>query len=119
MSAQLEGQAGPEPLSIPMVAEIGERVARLKRKTDFFAHYETFGFALLLLETNTQQAQAFANRLLELITANPVGTGGFGSGTVIARAGVACIPDDCSSLGSLLARARPGAQSGADTADGA
>jgi GGDEF domain-containing protein len=99
-------QGAPEPLSISGVREIAERVGRLKRKTDLLAHYETFGFALLLLETESQEGHAFANRLVEAITTNPL-SGGLSGTRVLAKAGVACIPDDCSTLGSLLARAKP------------
>jgi hypothetical protein len=106
MSARADAQGVPEPLSINEVAEIVDRISKLKRRTDIFAHYETFGFALLLLETNAQHGQAFANRLVEAISSDPV-SGGLSGAVVLANAGVACIPDDCATLGSLLARARP------------
>jgi GGDEF domain-containing protein len=107
LGAIAEGQGQAEPLSLNMVMEVGERISKLKRKTDIFGHYETFGFALLLLETNSQQAQAFGNRLVDSITTTPLGGGGMAGVRVVARAGVACIPDDCATLGSLLARAKP------------
>jgi hypothetical protein len=109
LSAASEPQGAPEPLPILAVREISDRVNRLKRKTDFFAHYETFGFAFLLLETSAQEGQAFTNRLIEALTKNPL-SGGLSGISVLAKAGVACIPDDCSTLGSVLARARPGSQ---------
>jgi len=107
LSASPSGPQGvAEPLSIPAAREIGARVTKLKRKTDIFAHYETFGFALILVDTDGQSGRAFAARLLQTITTEPLG-GGLSAMVVQAKAGVACIPDDCSTLGSLLARARP------------
>lgn len=47
---QEQGQM-PEPLPIAGVREIAERLKKFKRKTDILAHYETFGFALILPET--------------------------------------------------------------------
>ena len=97
---------GSEPLSIPAIREVGERISKLKRKTDIFAHYETFGFALLLIETDGQAARAFANRLATSIMSQPVGAG-LSAETVLVKAGAASVPDDCSTAESLLARARP------------
>lgn len=53
-----------EPLSIPAVLEVIEWVNRLKRKTDIFAHYETFNFGFLLLETDAIGADIFARRVI-------------------------------------------------------
>jgi GGDEF domain-containing protein len=106
MSGSLDPHGIPEPLSIDAVREMADRIGRLKRRTDLFAHYETFGFALLLLETDGQEAHGFANRLVDAITKDPL-SGGLSGMRVLAKAGVACIPDDCATLGSMLARAKP------------
>ncbi|MBU6454772.1 MAG: DUF4388 domain-containing protein [Cyanobacteria bacterium REEB67] len=95
----------PQPLSLEAARAVAERLGKLKRKTDIFAHYETFGFALLLLETDGESARTFAARLVKALTAEPLG--GILRQQVVAKFGVACIPDDCTTLGSLLTRARP------------
>lgn len=95
-----------EPLTIAGVKEVAERINKMKRKTDLFAHYETFGFALLLPETESASARNFAARLAEMLMTSPL-SGGLGGLPVLASVGVACLPDDCNTLGSLLAMARP------------
>jgi GGDEF domain-containing protein len=72
-----------------------------------FAHYETFDFALLLQETDRRAANVFTRRLVAEISKKPLSQG-LGGMPVFARVGVACIPDDCTNLDAVLARARPG-----------
>lgn len=94
-----------EPLSIALARAVGERIVKLKRKTDYFAHYETFAFALLLIETDSQSAKAFANRLVTNLASESY-SDGFTNHQIKVRAGFACIPDDCSTPESLLTLAR-------------
>lgn len=101
---QEQGQM-PEPLPIAGVREIAERLKKFKRKTDILAHYETFGFALILPETEQISARNLADRLVESLVANPL-QGALNSTPLLASAGVASIPEDCISLSGLLGRAR-------------
>ena len=91
--------------SLEAVKAIADQLLKLKRKTDIFTHYETFGFALLLIETDSQSARAFASRLAAAVTREPLG--GITRLRVLVKFGVACVPDDCTTVGSLLARAKP------------
>jgi diguanylate cyclase (GGDEF)-like protein len=102
----LDSPGPAHALTVPAVREIAERIDKLKRKTDIFAHYETSGFALLLLETDRRAANAFGRRLVAEISKRPLSED-VRAMPVIARVGVACFPDDGSTLGAILARAKP------------
>ncbi len=102
----MDPTAMPEPLPIAAVKEVAERINKLKRKTDVFAHYETFGFALLLPETESTSAKNFAARLAEMLMTTPLSSG-FGGYPVLASVGVGSIPDDVPTMGAMLALARP------------
>jgi GGDEF domain-containing protein len=96
----------PEPLPPAAIKEVAERINKLKRKTDVFTHYETYGFALLLPETESTSAKNFAGRLAEMLMTTPL-SAAFGGKPVLASVGVGAVPDDCSSVGAMLAAARP------------
>jgi PAS domain S-box-containing protein len=95
-----------ERLTLSAVRSLTDQIKRfITRKTDVLAHYETFDFAILLPETDSHCATAYAHRLVEFI--NTPGTLNVELGSIKANAGVACVPDDCSSLETMLAMARP------------
>jgi hypothetical protein len=100
------GPQGPlEPLPNAAVKEISGRIAGIKRKTDFVGHFETFDYACLLSNTNTEPASIFANRIVEVIRSAPVPqTPDIRS--ISLHIGVACAPDDCANLGLVLAAAK-------------
>jgi GGDEF domain-containing protein len=78
----------------------------MKRKTDSFAHYDSSGFALLLPETESTSARNFAGRMAEMLMTTPL-SAKFGGSPVLASVGVGAVPDDCVSLGAMLATAKP------------
>jgi GGDEF domain-containing protein len=78
----------------------------MKRKTDSFAHYDASGFALLLPETESTSARNFAGRMAEMLMTTPLSSK-FGGSPVVASVGVGSVPDDCNSLGAMLALAKP------------
>lgn len=95
-----------EPLPISGIKEFAERVSRFKRKTDVLAHYETFGYALLLPETEGHLARNMAARLSELLESTPL-SGGMSGYPLMVSLGTACLPEDSLTVGSLLGRSRP------------
>jgi len=100
--------SSPMPKPLPLLAseELSARVAQIKRKTDIFAHFEPFGFALLAPETDGPAGKAFAGRLVDGICSTPFNVSLEGA-SVQVKAGVACIPSDCSSLEAMLSLAKP------------
>ena len=96
----------PQPLPLGAIREVAERVNKMKRKTDSFAHYESSGFALLLPETESTSARNFAGRMAEMLMTTPL-SAKFGGSPVLASVGVGSVPDDCVSLGAMLAIAKP------------
>ncbi|MBX9939806.1 MAG: DUF4388 domain-containing protein [Candidatus Obscuribacterales bacterium] len=95
----------PERLPITCVKELADRINRSKIKLDILAHYETFGLALVMPETDAQVARVKASKLEELIVSTAL-TGGMGGYPLMAALGVASLPEDCVTLGSLVGKAR-------------
>ncbi|CAN5402269.1 hypothetical protein BH11CYA1_BH11CYA1_04560 [soil metagenome] len=95
-----------QPLPLGAIREVAERINKMKRKTDSFAHYDATGFALLLPETESTSARNFAGRMAEMLMTTPLSSK-FGGSPVVASVGVGSIPDDCPSLGAMLALAKP------------
>ena len=95
----------PERLPITCVKELADRINRSKIKLDILAHYETFGFALVMPETDAQVARVKASKLEELIVSTPL-SGGMGGYPLMASLGLASLPDECVTLGSLVGKAR-------------
>jgi diguanylate cyclase (GGDEF)-like protein len=98
--------APPQPLPAGALREVADRVNKMKRKTDLFAHYDSAGFALILPETESTSARNFAGRMAEMLMTTPL-SAKFGGSPVIASVGVGSIPDDCPSLGAMMALAKP------------
>lgn len=96
----------PEPLTIAGVREVADRINKFKRKSDILGHHETFGLAILMPETEGLAARNIANRLAELLTSTPL-AGGMSGIPLLVNVGIACIPEDCITIGSLIGRARP------------
>jgi GGDEF domain-containing protein len=95
-----------EPLFAASMKEVAAKINDAKRELDMLAHYETFKFALLLPESNHVAALRFVERLTEHLDRMPLG--GPSNGLHLnLKTGVASVPDDCLSLGALLALARP------------
>jgi diguanylate cyclase (GGDEF)-like protein len=101
----------PEPLFAASIKEVAIKINETRRESDLLAHYETFKFAMLLPETNHVAATRFADRLTESINGMALGEPSNGLRLTL-RLGIACIPDDCSTLGALLAIARPARNAG-------
>lgn len=93
-----------EPLDVPCVAEVVRRVSRLKRHIDMIAHYDQYDYAMLLPNTKTTGANTFAQRVAKALWSAPL-VNGIDSANLSLAFGVACIPEDCTDLGVLLAAA--------------
>lgn len=85
---------------------MAERINKLKRRTDVLTHYESYGFALLLPETESTSAKNFAGRLAEMLMTTPL-SAAFGGKPVLVSVGVGAVPDDCTTVGAMLAAAKP------------
>ncbi len=90
-----------EPLEVVAVAEVFRRISQLKRHIDLVAHYETYDYAMILPNTKSSGANVFAQRVVNSLLSSPLPAGGKLSLSI----GVACIPEDCTDLATLLAAA--------------
>lgn len=95
---------GPEPLPIPHIREVAKRIGLVTRRIDLLAHFETFGFLLLLPYTNVAAASVVANRVVQAILTGPLCD--LDSQYVAVAMGLACLPEDCQDMGVLLAGAK-------------
>lgn len=98
-------QAGlVEPLSTKTLREIIVRLDAIRRKCDVIGHFETFALAILLPETNTASAKAFARTCGEIIMSEGRTDDG---NRILMKVGVGSIPDDCRRIETLLTVAKP------------
>ena len=97
-------EKGLEPIAGAAARGLTELIDPLKREVDYLGHFRTFEFGLILPYTDIAGAVIFANRLVEVIFSSTVGGAATSADLSIAM-GVAGIPQDGQSLGSLLAAA--------------
>jgi len=97
--------AGLEPLPLPMIKEAARRINMIKRNIDQLAHFETFGFLLMLPYTNVQAATMVAKRITEVLWDEKMG-GEIDSRNLAIAFGVTGIPEDCQDLGMMLSAAK-------------
>lgn len=90
-----------------ILSQVSQRIEKIRRKTDIIGHFEPFGFAMLLTETQGDAARSFSARLAEIISSGPLTTRGLLCVRVGVRLGVSSAPDNAKDLGTLLAAARP------------
>jgi GGDEF domain-containing protein len=96
---------GLEPLPLPAIKEAARRINDIKRNIDQLAHFETFGFLLLLPYTRVQAASMVARRVSEVLWDQTRG-GVLDSSNLALAIGIAGIPEDCQDLGMLLSAAK-------------
>jgi GGDEF domain-containing protein len=92
-----------QPLPVPAIKEAGRRMFSIMRSLDWVAHYD-FEFAILLPYTNRQQASEIVHKIAHAIGSAPL-LPGLDPRQVGCHFGIACMPDDCSHPGVLLAAA--------------
>ncbi|MBX9721754.1 MAG: DUF4388 domain-containing protein, partial [Candidatus Obscuribacterales bacterium] len=63
----LDGSPTPQPLPIPALREITNRVDSIRRPFDILAHYETFDFAVLLPGASGKAARMVGHKIAELL----------------------------------------------------
>lgn len=95
------GQHNPLPLRA--VRAMGQTISRIKRQIDILAHYEMLDYALLLPETNRTSAENFVNRLADVLKYTAFED--IESNYIDFSIGLACVPDDCQDLESLISMA--------------
>lgn len=91
-----------EYLPMPIVRETGRRLESIKRAVDTFAHFEMFDYAFLLPNTYAKSSRMFANRIIEVLTATPLGL----PGPLSIYCGIAGAPEHTQDLGVLLNSAK-------------
>jgi len=101
-----------QPLPLPAIKEAGRRIFSIMRSLDWVAHYES-EFAILMPYTNRQQASENAHKISHAINSVPL-LPGLDPRQVACYFGVACMPDDCSHPGILLAAAEEAKRRGQD-----
>ncbi len=89
-------------LPMQTVRDAGRRLETIKRAVDTFAHFETFDFAFLLPNTYAKSSRMFANRIIEVLTATPLGL----PGPLSIYCGIAGAPEHTQDLGVLLNAAK-------------
>ncbi len=100
----LGGDGTPQPLPIPALKEIANRLEQLKRPFDILAHYETFDFALLLPGATAKAARMFGHKVSESLLNVPLMQGQ--TTRLLLAGGIASTPEDTQDLGRFLAAAR-------------
>ncbi len=95
----------PRWLSAPMVKLVTERVEALKKPLDLFSHFESLDYALLLPNTDMDQALTVAQTILTALTRVPLAETPERI-TLNAVCGIATYPDNASSLQKLIACAK-------------
>lgn len=94
----------PQPLPIPALQEISNRVESLKRPFDILAHYETFDFALLLPGSSARAAKMIGHKVAEALINVPIMQGQ--TQRLLLAGGVVSAPEDTQELGKFIAAAR-------------
>lgn len=100
----LGGDNTPQPLPIPALKEIANRLEGMKRPFDILAHYETFDFALLLPGATAKSARMFAHKVAESLMNVPLMQGQ--TQRLLLAGGIASTPEDTQDIGRFLAAAR-------------
>jgi len=88
--------------SPPVVAEVSRRIGLVKRKIDFFGHWETLGYALILPQTDSAASSLVVSRMAEVIRDGTI-VGGINKNNLAIALGVGNLPEDANHLGVLLA----------------
>lgn len=101
---------GLEPLNLNAIKEAARRINQVKRNIDQLAHFETFGFLLMLPYTGVQAATMVAKRVSEVLWDEKLG-GDLDSRNLAIAFGVTGIPEDCQDLGMMLSAAKEAMQS--------
>jgi hypothetical protein len=89
------------PFRARVVDELREKVLKTKRKYDQLCHAGAFSYAMLLPLTSKKAALRQAHILAEMCGSMHISED-FNNNEIEFRAGIANIPEDCSSLGELL-----------------
>lgn len=95
----------PRWLSAPMVKLVTERIEALKKPLDLFSHFESLDYALLLPNTDMDQALTVAQTMLTALTRVALSESPERI-TLNAVCGVATFPDNANSLEQLIACAK-------------
>lgn len=82
-------------------AEFIKRIEIIRRRTDYFSHYETNDYALLLPNTLHQGAKILANRFINKLLIHPLSPT-VNSQNLIIATGIVCAPADVQDLHWLL-----------------
>ncbi len=95
----------PRWLSAPLVKLVSQRVEALKKPLDLFAHFESLDYALLLPNTDMDQALSVAQTMLTALTRVPISES---PERIVLNAvcGVATYPDHANSLEKFIACAK-------------
>lgn len=100
----LGGDKAPQPLPIPALRELHNRIEAMKRPFDIVAHYETFDFALLLPGSGSKAARIFGHKVSESLVNVPLMQGQ--TQRLLLAGGMASAPEDTLDLGRFLTAAR-------------
>lgn len=92
-------------LDVDAVKEVKRRVEKIIRKTDLLGHFDTFGYALMLPETDASSAKNLASRIGDMLKNMRIDKRA--DAPIQVSIGVATIPNDCHDLAKLLSAARP------------
>lgn len=95
-----------QPLTSESMKNFAQRIEKLKRKTDIIAHFETFGLAILLPETIVASARGFHITLAEALYKSEI-LPGIPNEAIKLECVVSGIPDECRTIETLLAMAKP------------
>jgi len=90
------------PFRARVVEELREKVFKTKRKYDLLCHAGAFSYAMLLPLTSKKAALRQAQILSEICGSMTISED-FNSNEIEFRAGIANIPEDCATLGEMLA----------------
>lgn len=94
-----------EALQMLGVRRAMQRISLVKRQVDLLGHYETFDYAMLLPNTNSNAAGALANRIASVLMEAPLSSD-MDSRMLALAFGVATVPEDCQELDKLIIAAR-------------
>ncbi|HEY9775670.1 MAG TPA: DUF4388 domain-containing protein [Planktothrix sp.] len=93
---------GLEPPSNSQICEVVRRVKMVQRNIDLFGHWETFGYSLLLPQTDAAATSLVVMRLSEVIRDGSM-EGDINKDNLALAIGVGNVPEDCRHMGVLLA----------------
>ena len=94
----------PSPPDSRTIRKVMDVVKSSKRPIDILGHFQGLDFALVLPNTGTRSAAVFVQKLRDKIEESCLNQGGEGE-AVRAVFGIAGIPENCSSIGQLVAAA--------------